>query len=83
MSVLALFNLHQMGDAESRAIEAQHLDRDHKIPLIRLLLAQIDEVKGDWSAAVTQLRDCLKYANNSLSGKLAKQELARLGGGPI
>jgi hypothetical protein len=82
ISAVALFNLHKMGDAESRALEAERLDGDHQLLPLRLLLARIDEVKGDWHAAVIQLRDCLNYPNNSLEGMFAKQELARLGSGP-
>jgi tetratricopeptide (TPR) repeat protein len=82
IGAFALFNLDKMPDAESRALEAERLDGDHQLVPLRLLLARIDEVKGDWQAAVIQLRDCLKYANNSLEGKFAKKELARLGSGP-
>jgi hypothetical protein len=79
ISAVALCNLNNMQDAESRALEAEQLDRAHEVLPLRLLLAQIDEVKGDWQGAVAQLRDCLTYASKSPEGKLAKQELARLG----
>jgi tetratricopeptide (TPR) repeat protein len=82
ISAFALMNLQQIGDAESRALEAEKLDGDHQLPGLRLLLAQIDVLKGDLRAAETQLRDCLKYAKGSLEGNLAKQELAQLGSRP-
>jgi predicted Zn-dependent protease len=82
LSALALFNLDKVGDAESRALEAEKLDGDHQLPPLRLLLAQIDELKGDLRAAQTELRDCLRYAKDSLAGNMAKQELARLGSAP-
>jgi tetratricopeptide (TPR) repeat protein len=82
ISAVALYNLNHVQEAESRALEAERLDGAHEILPLRLLLAQINEVKGDWHAAVAQLRDCLTYANKSLEGKLAKQELARLGSVP-
>lgn len=82
VSALALFNLDHVSDAESRALEAKRLDVDHQLPLLHLLLAQIDELKGDLRAAETELRDCLKYAKDSLTGDLAKQEFARLDSAP-
>lgn len=82
ISALALFSLDQMSEAESRAREAEKLDGDHQLPPLRLLLAQIEEVKGDLRAAEMHLRDCLRYGKNSLAGDMAKQELARLGTGP-
>ena len=82
ISAIALFNLNQISDAESRALEAEKLDGDHQLPGLRLLLAKIDVLKGDLRAAQTQLRDCLKYAKGSLEGNLAKQELAQLASGP-
>jgi len=82
VSALALFNLNQVSDAESRALEAKKLDVDHQLTPLHLLLAQIDELKGDLRAAETELHDCLKYTKDSLTGNLAKQELARLGTAP-
>jgi predicted Zn-dependent protease len=78
ISAVALSNLNNMSEAESRALEAEQLDGAHEVLPLRLLLAEIAEVKGDWHAAMTQLRDCLSYANKSIEGKLAKEELARL-----
>jgi tetratricopeptide (TPR) repeat protein len=81
ISAIALFNLHQTRDAESRALEAEKLDGDHQLPALRLVLAWIDEAKGDLRAAETQLRDCLRYGENSIAGNLARQKLAQLGSG--
>ena len=78
VSALALFNLDKLSDAESRALEAKRLDVDHQLTPVHLLLAQIDEFKGDLRAAETELHDCLKYAKDSLTSDAAKQELARL-----
>lgn len=82
VSALALYNLDKMSDAESRAIEAKRLDVDHQLTPLHLLLAQIDELKGDLRSAETELRDCLKYAKDPRTGDLAKQELARLDKAP-
>jgi tetratricopeptide (TPR) repeat protein len=82
VGAFALFNLDQVSDAESRALEAKRLDVDHQLPPLHLLLAHIDELKGDLRAAETELRDCLKYARESLAGDMAKQELARLDRAP-
>ena len=82
VSALALFNLDKVNDAESRALEAKRLDVDHQLTPLHLLLARIDELKGDLRAAETELHDCLKYAKDSLTGDMAKQELARLDSAP-
>jgi predicted Zn-dependent protease len=82
VSAVALFNLDKMSDAEARALEAKRLDVDHQLTPLHLLLAQIDELKGDLRAAETELRDCSKYAKDSLTGDMAKQELARLDSAP-
>jgi hypothetical protein len=82
VGAFALFNLDQVSDAESRALEAKRLDVDHQLPPLHLLLAHIDELKGDLRAAETELRDCLKYARDSLARDMAKQELARLDSAP-
>lgn len=82
VSALVLFDLDRVNDAESRALEAKSLDVDHQLPPLHLLLAQIDELKGDLRAAETELRDCLKYAKDSSVGDMAKHELARLDSAP-
>jgi predicted Zn-dependent protease len=82
VSAVALFNLDKVSDAESRALEAKRLDVDHQLTSLHLLLAQIDELKGDLRAAETELHDCLKYAKDSLTGDKVKQELARLDSAP-
>jgi tetratricopeptide (TPR) repeat protein len=81
ISALALYNLNKLGEAESRALEAEKLDGAYDLLPLRLLLARIDETKGDRQGAVAQLRDCLSKAQNAPEGKLAKQELAWLEGG--
>jgi tetratricopeptide (TPR) repeat protein len=78
VSAVALFNLGQLRNAESRALEGVRLDRDHKVPPLQLILAKIDTAKGDISGAVMQLREYLKYAKGSTEAGLAKEELARL-----
>lgn len=82
VSALALFNLGKVSEAESRALDAKRLDADHQLPPLHILLAQIDELKGDLRAAEAELRDCLKYTKDSLTGDIAKQELARLDSAP-
>jgi len=83
ISAVALYNLNNIREAEYRALESERLDVAHQFMTLRLLLAQIDEARGDWRAAMTQRRDCLTYANKSVEGKFAKEELARIGNTPI
>jgi hypothetical protein len=82
VSAVALFNLDKVSDAESRALEAKGLDVDHQLTSLHLLLAQIDELKGNLRAAETELHDCLRYAKDPQTGDMAKQELTRLDNAP-
>jgi tetratricopeptide (TPR) repeat protein len=82
ISAIALYNLNQISDAESRALEVEKLDGDHDFPALQIVLARIDEVKGNLRAAETRLRNCLKNAKDSLVANLAKQELTQLGSSP-
>jgi predicted Zn-dependent protease len=50
LSAFALFNLQQINDAESRALEAAKLDGDHQLPAVGLLLARIHWLTGDPSS---------------------------------
>jgi tetratricopeptide (TPR) repeat protein len=77
-SAVALLNLDRVAEAETRALEAEQLDRDHQLPPLHLLIARIDEAKGDSPDAMTQLRDFLKSAKDSPDADLAKKELTRL-----
>jgi lipopolysaccharide biosynthesis regulator YciM len=77
-SAVALLNLNHVAEAETRALEAAQLDRDHQLPPLQLLIARIDEAKGDDPDAMMQLRDFLKSAKESPEADSAKEELTRL-----
>jgi tetratricopeptide (TPR) repeat protein len=77
-SAVALYNLGRLAEAESRALEAERLDRGHELPHMELLIAKIEEFKGDSPNAIAQLREYLKYAKDSPQTESAKKELARL-----
>lgn len=77
-SAVALYNLDRLAEAESRALEAEQLDRGHELPRMELLVARIEESKGDSANAIAQLREYLKYAKDSPQTESAKKDLARL-----
>jgi tetratricopeptide (TPR) repeat protein len=77
-SAVALFNLRELPQAEVRAREAEQMDRNHALPPLQYLVAEIDEAKGDTPAAITQLREYLKYATDPDESDRAKKDLERL-----
>ena len=77
-SAIALYNLDRLAEAEARALEAEQLDKDHELPPVELLVARIEESKGDSPDAIAQLRRYLEYAKDSPQTESAKKDLARL-----
>jgi len=59
---IAYFNLNLLSDAESSALKAEGIDREHYEPLLQLLLAQIYSAKNDSAEAASHLREYLKLA---------------------
>ncbi len=71
-SAIAYFNLNQLPDAEVRALKAEEIDREHRQPLIRFLLAQIYEAKHDSANAASSLqeyRNLVAESQNTINAK--------------
>jgi tetratricopeptide (TPR) repeat protein len=75
-SAIAYFNLNQVPEAEIRALKAEIIDRNHYVPLLQLLLAQIYEAKHDSAAAASHLQEYLKLAPDSQASENLKTDLA-------
>jgi tetratricopeptide (TPR) repeat protein len=75
-SAIAYFNLNQLPEAETRALKAEAIDRDHHEPLLQLLLAQIYEAKHDSADAASHLREYRKLAPDSQDSDNVKKNLA-------
>jgi tetratricopeptide (TPR) repeat protein len=74
-SAIAYFNLHQLNQAEERALKAEAIDTEHHEPLLQLLLAQIYQAKNDWVDATSHLREYLKLAPESQYSDDLKKDL--------
>jgi predicted Zn-dependent protease len=78
LDAIALLHLDEDPLAEQRALEAARLDREHRQPMLQLILAEIYANEGDGADEATELREFLKYVKDSPDVDHAKQELARL-----
>jgi tetratricopeptide (TPR) repeat protein len=75
-SAIAYFNLNQVPEAENRALKAEAIDRNHYVPLLQFLLAQIYEAKHDAANAASHLQEYLKLAPGSQVSDNLKKDLA-------
>ncbi len=75
-SAIAYFNLNQVPEAENRALKAEAIDRNHYVPLLQFLLAQIYEAKHDAANAASHLQEYLKLAPGSPVSDNLKKDLA-------
>jgi len=74
----ANLNLHRLPEAEKSALRAVEMDRDHHEPRVHFVLAQIYEARGDKQNETRQLREYLKYAENSEDVATVKNILLEL-----
>ena len=75
-SAIAYFNLNQVPEAENRALKAEIIDRNHYVPLLQFLLAQIYEAKHDAANAASHLQEYLRLAPGSQVSDNLKKDLA-------
>jgi tetratricopeptide (TPR) repeat protein len=75
-SAIAYFNLNQLPEAETRALKAESIDKNHHEPLLQLLLAQIYEAKHDSANAASHLQEYLRLAPGSQGSHRLKNNLA-------
>lgn len=77
-SAVAEFNLKQVGKAESYALRAQSMDKQHAEPRIELLLASIYVAKESYSVAADHYRAYLKLVPDGPLTEPVKTDLARV-----
>jgi tetratricopeptide (TPR) repeat protein len=75
---MAFYNLNKLPEAEKSAIEAEGIDTEHREAPVHYLLAQIYDAKGDEAAAISELRQFLKFNQDKEKAEEAKQYLAKL-----
>jgi predicted Zn-dependent protease len=73
-SAIAYFKLNQLPEAETRALKAAVIDKDHYEPLIQFLLAQIYEAKHDSADAASHLQEYQKMTLDSQDSNTVKKE---------
>lgn len=77
-SAIAFFNLHQLEEAERRALKAAELDTDHHQPRVQFLLGQIYRAMDAPVKAAAQFREFLKYSPSAPDAETVKQDVAKL-----
>ncbi len=71
---IAYFNLNQLPEAETRALKAEVIDKDHCEPLIQFLLARIYEAKHDSVDAASHLQEYQKIVLDSQDSDNVKKD---------
>ncbi len=79
-NALADMNLNRMAQAESSALRAESLDKQHAEPRIQLLLATIYNFKGAYSSAAEHYRAYLKIVPDGPLTERVKTDLAKTEG---
>jgi len=77
-NAVAEFNLKRLGKAESSALRAESMDRQHMEPRIELLLASIYTAKESYSTAAEHYRAYLKIVPNGPLTDRVKTDLAQV-----
>lgn len=76
-NAVAEFNLHHTAKAETSALRAESMDKQHVEPRIELLLASIYNSKGAYSSAADHYRAYLKLVPNGPLTDRVKTDLAK------
>lgn len=76
-NAVAEFNLKHMDKAESNALRAESMDKQHAEPRVELLLASIYTAKGEYSSAADHYRAYLKLVPNGPLSDRVKTDLAK------
>ena len=77
-SGVAHYNLGRAEIAEPRALRAERLDPQHRIPKIYLLLAELMAGKKDYAGAAEHLRTFLRLVPNGKDADAARERLTQL-----
>jgi tetratricopeptide (TPR) repeat protein len=75
---VAEYNLNHLAKAESSALRAESMDKEHIEPRIQLLLANIYTLKESYAAAADHYRAYLKIVPNGPLTERVKTDLAKM-----
>jgi tetratricopeptide (TPR) repeat protein len=75
---VAYYNLRNLDRAEKSALQAQHLDSQHRLPQIDLLMSDILIQRLDYQGAAERLRSFLKVAPDAPQAELARTRLHKI-----
>jgi tetratricopeptide (TPR) repeat protein len=75
---LALFQLHNLPEAQKIVLQAVALDAEHHQPGLNFLLAQIYGQQRDLADATLQIQQFLKYSNSKQNKDSAREYLSEL-----
>jgi hypothetical protein len=78
---LANANLYHLDQAEKSALRAIDIDKDHREPGLHFLLANIYEMRGDFTQEAEQIQEYLKYTKSHDGIAMARQMLSKLENG--
>jgi len=76
-NAVAEFNLQNLAKAESSALRAESMDKDHAEPRVELLLAGIFSAKQAYSSAADHYRAYLKLVPDGPQSERVKTDLAK------
>ena len=75
---LAHYHLNRLDLAEKSARQAARLDREHRIPDVHLLMANILVHKNDRAGAITEMRNYLKFAPRAKDANSVRAQMEKL-----
>jgi tetratricopeptide (TPR) repeat protein len=78
LNAIANMNLKRMAQAETSALRAETLDKQHIEPRVELLLATIYVAKGSYSSAAEHYRAYLKLVPDGPLNERVKTDLAKI-----
>jgi tetratricopeptide (TPR) repeat protein len=76
LNAVAHYNLHDVAAAEQSARRAEKLDTRHQLPQVSRLLGVILAGRREYTAAVNEFRDYLKYAPGVKDADAVRSQLA-------
>lgn len=76
-NAIANMNLNRLAQAESSALKAENLDKQHSEPRVELLLATIYNAKGAFASAADHYRAYLKLVPDGPLNERVKTDLAK------
>jgi uncharacterized phage-associated protein len=77
-NAIANYKLNKIEEAEKSALLAEHVDLRTRFPQLHLLLAELFTRKGNYAAAVLELKTYLELAPQAKDADQVREHLAKL-----